>query len=321
MTNAELIQKIRNEIERNRQAIRVLNEHTAPKQMSMTCAIFQYSDSILSKLLSFLSTLEESKKCDGCNNVKGCVTCVNGDQWAHYEESENPINQDELEEELDRFIASGKSVTVDDYGTYKVSYHDFKKVARHFAQWGAEHLANSNDEVVINGHSEDERLGIPMCHHPKRFSEDCVDFNMHEEKEIKESEKTIDIDFEQELYNHFGQVKDFTLGMRIGQYFYELGKQSGSSEIPNDLEEAANEYAYRGLPDEMKPYVKPVGDEFIKNFIAGAKWDRQQMLKEAVECELVCIKDRLAAILPMKEFQWTVGDKVRVIVIPNTDEK
>lgn len=31
---------------------------------------------------------------------------------------------------------------------------------------------------------EDERLGIPMCHHPKRFSEDCVDFNMYEEKHL-----------------------------------------------------------------------------------------------------------------------------------------
>lgn len=29
----------------------------------------------------------------------------------------------------------------------------------------------------------DEQLGFPMCHHPKRFSEDCVDFNMHEEVE------------------------------------------------------------------------------------------------------------------------------------------
>ena len=114
MTNAELIQKIRNEIERNRQAIRVLNEHTAPKQMSKTCAIFQYSDSILSELLSFLSTLE----------------------------SENPM-QEGLDEELDRFIASGKSVTVEDCGTYKVSYHDFKKVARHFAKGGAEHLKSS----------------------------------------------------------------------------------------------------------------------------------------------------------------------------------
>jgi hypothetical protein len=31
---------------------------------------------------------------------------------------------------------------------------------------------------------EDERLGFPMCHHPKRFSEDCIDFNMHEEKHL-----------------------------------------------------------------------------------------------------------------------------------------
>lgn len=62
MTNAELIQKIRNEIERNRQAIRVLNEHTAPEQMSKTCAIFQYSDSILSELLSFLDTFESETK-------------------------------------------------------------------------------------------------------------------------------------------------------------------------------------------------------------------------------------------------------------------
>ena len=35
-----------------------------------------------------------------------------------------------------------------------------------------------------------------------------------------------EVDFEKELYKHFGQVKDFTLGMRIGKYFYELGKNS-----------------------------------------------------------------------------------------------
>lgn len=25
-------------------------------------------------------------KCKGCNNVKGCIACVNGSQWAHYHE-------------------------------------------------------------------------------------------------------------------------------------------------------------------------------------------------------------------------------------------
>ncbi len=53
------IEKIRQEIERHRQAIRVLNEHTAPEQTSKTCAIFQYSDTILSDLLSFIDTLPE----------------------------------------------------------------------------------------------------------------------------------------------------------------------------------------------------------------------------------------------------------------------
>ena len=33
-----------------------------------------------------------------------------------------------------------------------------------------------------------------------------------------------DIDFEKELYKHFGQVKDFMLDMRIAKYFYELKK-------------------------------------------------------------------------------------------------
>lgn len=35
--------------------------------------------------------------------------------------------------------------------------------------------------------------------------------------------KEVDLDFEQELYKAFGQVKDFTLGMRIAKHFYELG--------------------------------------------------------------------------------------------------
>lgn len=56
-----------------------------------------------------------------------------------------------------------------------------------------------------------------------------------------ESEKPIDIDFEQELYKHFGQVKDFTLGMRIGKYFYELGKQEKPTTAEGLEEEIQNQ--------------------------------------------------------------------------------
>ena len=122
-----------------------------------------------------------------------------------------------------------------------------------------------------------------------------------------ESEKPIEIDFEQELYKHFGQVKDFTLGMRIGKYFYALGKQSGSSEIPNDLEEAAGDYASdsTGFID-MTAY---------RAFIAGAKLDRSQMLKEAMECELYYDGDFLAIDLNMAELGYSERDKVRVIIL------
>jgi len=38
------------------------------------------------------------------------------------------------------------------------------------------------------------------------------------------------LDFEQELYKAFGQVKDFTLGMRIAKHFFELGLKAQKGE-------------------------------------------------------------------------------------------
>ena len=40
--------------------------------------------------------------------------------------------------------------------------------------------------------------------------------------------KEVDLDFEQELYKAFGQVADFTLGMRIAKHFFELGHQASN---------------------------------------------------------------------------------------------
>ena len=46
-------------------------------------------------------------------------------------------------------------------------------------------------------------------------------------------EPVSEIDFEQELYKCFGQVEDFTLGMRIAKRFYEIGRnhQEPASEV------------------------------------------------------------------------------------------
>ena len=42
----------------------------------------------LEKQKDAIVIIKRKSACEGCNNVKGCVTCVDGDQWAHYEESE-----------------------------------------------------------------------------------------------------------------------------------------------------------------------------------------------------------------------------------------
>ena len=57
---------------------------------------------------------------------------------------------------------------------------------------------------------------------------------------------------------------------------------SGSSEIPNDLEEAARTSANTQYPPE---YEMPDDNwkqrnGFVKGFIAGAKWQKEQMMEE-----------------------------------------
>ena len=54
-----------------------------------------------------------------------------------------------------------------------------------------------------------------------------------------------------------------------------------------DLEEAAEGYAYGGISNELKPLMKPLADEIIRNFIAGAEWQKEQMMKDLEEDALL----------------------------------
>ena len=128
---------------------------------------------------------------------------------------------------------------------------------------------------------EDERLGFPMCHHPKRFSEDCVDFNMHEEKEIKESEEPISA----------------------------------------ELEEASSKFATHTAPNG-------VSVEFLVeklSFQEGAKWQKEQMMKDAVEGEVSAVILRenrevhYAITYPGGESPHSITDKVRIIILSKED--
>jgi len=103
----------------------------------------------------------------------------------------------------------------------------------------------------------------------------------------------------------------------LDKYFIDTDKRaSGSSEIPKDLEEAAR-----------KTYPNKEGDLCSLHsvlqraaFITGAKWDREQMMKEAVEMEVGMFGKHLPMLIvtepmEMKDFPAKHGQTVRVIVL------
>ena len=137
------------------------------------------------------------------------------------------------------------------------------------------------------------------------------------------------IDFEKELYKAFGQVKDFTLGMRIAKWFYDMGKNSqepvsedldlgcgviwkGEEPVSEELEEAANEYAkdYLFTP---KPQRAP-----NIHFINGANWQKQQMMAKAVDVTIAIPYQNgyggYTQLVDSKE-GLPFGDNIKVLVI------
>lgn len=220
------IEKIRQEIERRRQAIRVLNEHTAPEQTSKTCAIFQYSDTILSEILSFLDTLETETTYD-------------------------------LQQYTPR-----PSVSIEDVA--KVQFASHAKVF------------DKKRKAVFDWEQFKEVAGI------------FYGFGKKDSPETKEK------------------------------------KEPGES-----LEEAAENYIAPIENDEGLDYINFNGRDIKDAFIAGAEWQKKQMMKETVEGEgevqffgetqgvprTIKIPRMQELLKPFKD-----GDKVRIIVIKEEEE-
>ena len=84
--------------------------------------------------------------------------------------------------------------------------------------------------------------------------------------------------------------------------------------VPNDLEEMADKYEQEFFTDAT------LGEAFI----AGAEWDREQMMKEAVEYEVwdfsSSLEDCPHVNIPLDNKQYRSGDKIRVIIVKE-DEK
>ena len=117
------------------------------------------------------------------------------------------------------------------------------------------------------------------------------------------------------------------LPIDMGRYYEDRDLLTFIDSLPeekpsDDLEEAAEEYAYKGIPAELKSEVKPIADQIIKNFIAGAEWQKRKKATLEAEAEVCKLTDR-AWITPtdQKRFHQDVydnfkaGDKVKIIIV------
>lgn len=139
----------------------------------------------------------------------------------------------------------------------------------------------------------------------KVLCEDCEE----ECKFNKKEEPVSEIDFEQELYKYFGQVKDFTLGMRIAKRFYEIGRIYQKT-VSEDLEQAAQRYN-----EDMSWCWEAPRYPHLEAFKAGANWQKEQMMKKAFSAEIGKQRPDYKCVLNGNFFKYDTGDKVKLIII------
>lgn len=244
MTNAELLTKLKAEIEKQKESMRGLEPHTDFRKGQI--AAYNQMLGIISSVEDVDETLKINEKMKQHEQSFASKSAMSQEAVRNFRfldtlESEKP-RQEELEKEIERWVHNN----ADDNGFY--NQIDF---ARHFAQWGAEHLANSNDEVVINGH----------------------------------------------------------------KVAYDKDKDAITMEaIPNELEEAAENYSKERAEGHILY-------DWVHAFKARAKWDREQMMKEAVEGEIEDVGVNYIDLIDFdaEKLGLVEGDKVRVIVLPKED--
>jgi hypothetical protein len=74
--------------------------------------------------------------------------------------------------------------------------------------------------------------------------------------------KARQINFEQAVYDAFGQVKDFTLAMRIARYFYEKSEKDTIAIIESRLSELLGDAQPTPiLRHELQDLIKKIEEE------------------------------------------------------------
>lgn len=117
------------------------------------------------------------------------------------------------------------------------------------------------------------------------------------------------------------RITDNTFGAKLEliDILAWLSTLESEKPVPNDLVEAADKYTQQML--ESWRFDSTGCRPPRESFIAGAKWQKEQMMKEAVEGKIIFLLNGDVAVNIGDTDEYKLGQKVRVIICKKEDEK
>ncbi len=123
-------------------------------------------------------------------------------------------------------------------------------------------------------------------------------------RDQKHDEKSQTVDFGQELYKHFGRVKDFTLCTAIAKWFYETGRKAARDEMLREADEIAAKYS---APPREPKRRRPGNDRTQFEIISSHK---QVLIEEYEWCRKnLHLKDNYGLVYQVTEFYITTSSQ------------
>lgn len=134
--------------------------------------VFEHEGVSKESVLAYVEKQKEQKSdnpCDGCNNYKGCINCVDGDQWAHIVECKPLEWSDNFEENIRNLLHEKLNWTSDDGSLYSAVFIDDKTLKDIISGiWfyvGKEALKYPNKELnAAEWSEEDEKMFESFMH-------------------------------------------------------------------------------------------------------------------------------------------------------------
>jgi len=251
----------------------------------------------------YTNMMPSIQKCSVCDDLLSFLDTI----------KEQPV---ELEKEIERVLEDSSFRASIDSGGFTTTVLNYQKIARHFAQWGTEHLADERKMI-----EPEKKKGRTDCSPQGEVPNDSLATQSYEKiqkDELGSSEKP---------NNHFGHPVDFpTTDEEMKEFLathpkvevperYKKPDWVFEQPVCESLEDAADAYVMSqdNFPADQREHLYA-----FNAFKAGWLACREQMMKEAVEGEIESFSnmDLFPEVsIPLNPAYFKPGDKVKLIIV------